>query len=123
MNTGLSISNSRLKVVSVAGSKVQKWGSQALPAGLVRDGLILDPAAVGSAIAGLFKANGIPRERVTAGIAGLSFTYRFLSLPRMKPSLLEEAVTRAAPERRGLTQTSAPVENDQSPPPVSPSTA
>ncbi len=102
MYVALNISNSSLRILSVKGRQVKKWGSQALTADLVRDGLILQPQAVGEAIDALFKSTRIPKEKVITSLSGLSFTYRFLSLPRMKPDLLEEAILRAAKKEISL---------------------
>jgi Tfp pilus assembly protein PilN/alkylated DNA nucleotide flippase Atl1 len=96
MYVTLNISNRSIKILSVKGRQVKKWGNLALTNGLVRDGLILQPQAVGEAIASLFKSTGVPKERVITSLAGLSFTYRFLNMPRMKPALLDEAILRAA---------------------------
>ncbi|MCJ7604546.1 MAG: hypothetical protein MUO19_00740 [Dehalococcoidales bacterium] len=84
-----------MKALCLKGRRVRKWQSAPLEEGLVRDGLILQPARVGAVIDTLLKDMGVPRNRVIAGIAGLSFTYRFLSLPRMKPAALGEAILRA----------------------------
>jgi type IV pilus assembly protein PilM len=96
MYVALNISSSNIKILSLQGRQVKKWASLALPDGAVRDGLILQPESVGEAINTLFKSTRISRERVIISLAGLSFTYRFLSLPRVKPSLLDEALLRAA---------------------------
>jgi Tfp pilus assembly protein PilN len=102
MYVALNISASSIKVLSLKGRQVKKWASLDLPDGLVRDGLILQPKAVGEAINSLFKSTGMPRDRVIASIAGLTFTYRFINLPRMKSSLLEEAILRAAKKEISL---------------------
>jgi Tfp pilus assembly protein PilN len=102
MYVSLNIGSRAIKVLSLSGGQVKKWGNLALKDGLVKDGLVLEPRAVGEAIGALFKATGIPRERVVAGLAGLSFTYRFLKLPRLKSSLQEEAVLRAAGREMSL---------------------
>jgi Tfp pilus assembly protein PilN len=102
MNVALNISGSSLKILSLQGKKVKKWVSAGLPAGSLRDGLILEPKAAGEAINALFKTSGIPRDKVIVSIAGMSFTYRFISLPRVKSSLLEEAVMRAAKKEISL---------------------
>lgn len=102
MYVALNISNSSIQVLSLKGRQVKRWGDIALDKGLVRDGLILQPQAVGEAIDVLFKATIIPRKNVITSLAGLSFTYRFLSLPRMKPALLEEAILRAAKKEISL---------------------
>ena len=96
MYVTLSINTSSIRVLTVKGRQVKKWGSLPLAAKLVKDGLILQPKAVGEAIDALFKSTKVPKERVITSLTGLSFTYRFLNLPRMKPALLEEAIQRAA---------------------------
>lgn len=96
MPVTLSISATGIRLLSVKGRQVKKWGSTPLAPRLVRDGLILQPKAVGAAIDTLFKSTKIPKKRVITSLTGLSFTYRILSLPRMKPALLEEAILRAA---------------------------
>lgn len=92
----LSISATSLKLLSVKGGKVDNWGQVPLAPGLVRDGLILQPEAVGAAIDTLFKSLKVPRREVITSLTGLTFTHRILTLPRMKSALLEEAVPRAA---------------------------
>lgn len=96
MYVGLTISNSEIKILSVKGRQVNNWGRLALADGLVRDGLILEPRTVGEAIADLFKSTKTPKDKVVVSLAGLSFTYRFLNLPRMKPAALEEAILHSA---------------------------
>jgi Tfp pilus assembly PilM family ATPase/Tfp pilus assembly protein PilN len=96
MYVALNISASNIKVLSLKGRQVKRWNSLDLSDGMVRDGLILQPQAVGEAINSLFKSISLPRDRVITSIAGLSFTYRFINLPRMKPALVEEAILRAA---------------------------
>ena len=92
----LNISATGIRILSVKGRQAKKWGEAPIMLGLVRDGLILQPEAVGKAIDALFKSTQLPRKRVIVSLTGLSFTYRILSLPRMKPTLLEEAIRRGA---------------------------
>lgn len=92
----LNISTTSIRLLSVEGRNIQKWGEAHLAPGLVSDGLILQPEATGEAIDTLFKSTKVPRERVITSLTGLSFTHRILSLPRMKPALLEEAILRGA---------------------------
>jgi len=96
MYVTLNISATSIRLLSVKGSNVQKWGNAPLAPGLVRDGLILEPKAVGAAIGTLFKSMKVPKQRVIVTLTGLSSTYRILSLPRMKPDLLREAIQRGA---------------------------
>jgi type IV pilus assembly protein PilM len=94
MYVTLNISATGIRLLGVKGRQVKKWESVPLAPGLVRDGLILDPEAVGAAIDALFKSAKVPRDQVILSLTGLSFTYRILRLPRMKPALTEEAVQR-----------------------------
>ena len=96
MYVTLNISATSIRILSVKGRHVQKWGNAPLASGLVRDGLILQPKAVGAAIDALFESTEVPKERVITSLTGLSFAYRFLNLPRVKPALLEEAIQRGA---------------------------
>jgi type IV pilus assembly protein PilM len=96
MSVALNICGKDIKVLSINGRQVKKWGSAELPPGLVSYGLVLDTKAVGQAVNALFKSIGLPRDKVIVSVAGLPFTYRFLKLPRMKSSLLTEAIIRAA---------------------------
>ena len=96
MYVTLSISATSIRLLSVEGKHVQKWGDAPLAAGLVSDGLILQPKAVGETIDALFKSTKVPKERAITSLTGLSFTHRILSLPRMKPALLGEAILRGA---------------------------
>jgi len=92
----LDISSENLKMVSINGNLVEKWGTAPLTSGMVRDGLILQPEAVGEAIDALFRDLKITKGGIIATITGLSFTYRMLRLPRLKPALMTEAILRAA---------------------------
>jgi Tfp pilus assembly PilM family ATPase/Tfp pilus assembly protein PilN len=102
MNVGLNICEKNIKILALQGRQVKKWATADLPSGLVRDGLILQPKAVGEAINALFKSAGMPRDKVIFSVSGLSFTYRFIRLPHIKPSLLEEAIIRAAKKEISL---------------------
>ena len=90
----LNISATSIRLLSVKGRQVNKWADAPLAPGLVRNGLILEPKAVAATIDTLFKSTAVPRERVITSLTGLPFTYRILTLPRMKPALLEEAIRR-----------------------------
>jgi type IV pilus assembly protein PilM len=96
MPVTLDISAESLKLVSINGNRVEKWGTAPLSPSMVRDGLILQPQAVGAAIDALFQELKITKGGVIAAITGLSVTYRMLRLPRVKPALMIEAILRAA---------------------------
>jgi len=92
----LNIATTSIRLLSVSGRRVKEWGSTPLEAGLIRDGLILQPKAVGAAIDSLFKSTKVSKEQVIISVSGLPFTHRILNLPRMKPELVEEAIELAA---------------------------
>ena len=96
MSVTLNISDTSIRLLSTKGRQVDKWGSMPLAPGLVKDGLILQPKAVGEAIDALFKSVKVPKGQVIISLSGLSFTYCILNLPRMKPAPLEEAILRGA---------------------------
>lgn len=96
MYVTLNITATSIRLLSVKGRQVERWGSVPLAPGLVRDGVILQPKAVGKTISALFKSTKVPKQRVITSLTGLSFTYRILSLPRTKSALLEEAIQRSA---------------------------
>jgi type IV pilus assembly protein PilM len=96
MSVTLSISNTSIRLLSVTGRRVLGWGDTPLEPGLVKDGLILQPKAVGEAIDALFKSMKVSKEQVITSLTGLSFTYCILNLPQMKSALIEEAILRGA---------------------------
>lgn len=92
----LNISNTGIRLLAAEGRRITRWAEAPLAPGVVKDGLILQPPAVGGAIDALLKETKATRERVITCLTGLVFTYRFLTLPRMKPALQDEAIQRAA---------------------------
>ena len=96
MSVTLNISDTSIRLLSVKGRRAQAWGNAPLVPGLVKDGLILQPKAVGESIDALFKSMKVSKEQVITSLTGLSFTYCILNLPQMKPALLEEAILRGA---------------------------
>jgi Tfp pilus assembly protein PilN len=92
----LNISSTGVKLLSMRGKEIKKWGSMPLPPGLVKDGLILKPKVVGTVINSLFKSTGIIRKNVIVSLTGLSFIHRVLTLPKMESDSLHEAIRRAA---------------------------
>ena len=102
MYATLSISTTDVRLLSIKGHQVKKWGSMPLTSGLVRDGLIMQPTAVGEAISALFKSIKVSKKRVITSLTGLSFTYRIISLPRTKSDFIEEAIQRSAKKEMPL---------------------
>jgi len=92
----LNIGAGDIRAFSVKAGRVKNWGSTPLAPGLVKEGLILQPQAVGEAIHLLFRSMKIPKNRVIVSVTGMSFTYRVLSMPQVDPDQLEEAIYRGA---------------------------
>ena len=103
MSVALDISSTSIRALQMRRSRVKKWANAPLPSGLIRDGLILDPDAVGRAIDKLFRSAKLPRKRVITCLTGLSFTYRILTLPRMEVRLIDEAILRTARREMSLS--------------------
>ena len=94
----VNIEERSLRLLTVKGGKVQKWGQVPLNPGLVENGLIRDPAQVGLALETLFGEHKAPRKDVITSLTviGLGSTSQIFNLPRMRPNLLADAVTREA---------------------------
>jgi len=73
----LNIGSTGVKLLSMRGKEIRKWGSLPLPAGLVKDGLILKPKVVGTVINSLFKSTGTARKTLSSVLPDcLLFTAR-----------------------------------------------
>jgi hypothetical protein len=95
MTVSLNITAGAVKVLRLHRGRVRKWGSASLEPGWVGDGLVRCPEEVGAVIASLTGSLHLSGERVAVSVAGLSFVYRFITLPRLQPARFDEAVVRA----------------------------
>jgi Tfp pilus assembly PilM family ATPase/Tfp pilus assembly protein PilN len=95
MPVTLNISSRDIRVVASSGSTITKWETVPLLAGMVKNGQILQPSAVAEVINATFEKLHLPRKQVIISLSGMSFTYRVLTLPSLKSSLLREAIQRA----------------------------
>ncbi len=94
MRVTLSISATCIRLMTVKGQRVHKWGSAPLEPGLVKEGRIQDTGAVAGVIKRLFSEVKASRRQAIVTVTGLPFIHRLLSLPELKPSLMGEAVLR-----------------------------
>ena len=87
-----------LRLLTVKGRKVQKWGQVPLEPGLVENGLVRDPAQVGLALEALFREQKVRKKGVITSLTviGLGSTSQVFDLPKMKPNLLADAIGREA---------------------------
>jgi Tfp pilus assembly PilM family ATPase/Tfp pilus assembly protein PilN len=91
----ININNQNLRFVQVSNQKITRWGKIDLPTGLVKDGNILNPEQLAAIIAAGLKKEGLQSSDAVVSLTGLSFIYRYLTLPPIKNALLAEAVQRA----------------------------
>lgn len=90
----LDIEDNSVKLMVVRGKQVEMAASLPLEAGLVHDGIIINPVTVGQRISELMSAHGISEKRVSVGISGIHSIYRVVNVPKLSKNLLQEAVTR-----------------------------
>jgi len=90
----LHIESDGARILVVKDNDVIEWGIEPLEPGLVRDGLVVDPKAVGDHISSLLVAHRVGKRDVVAGLTGQRCVPRILDLPQMAPRLLKEAIPR-----------------------------
>ena len=88
----LNIEANEVRFLVARGKRILRWGSLPLAPGLVKHGLIADPAKVSLATNILFREKKLPRSGVIASLTGLRSALRIFSLPRIKSSLMAEAI-------------------------------
>src|SRR5437773_9916976 len=92
---GLDIGTSAVRVVEVVLSSppaVSRVGEVPLPLGAVRDGEVIDAAAVGAAISELWRQTGLRSRDVRVGLTGSRVVVRVVDLPAMPDDELAGAV-------------------------------
>ncbi len=94
--TTLNIEEQEIRLLVVDRGKVGQWASAPLTEGLMTEGLIRDPAAVGSAIRGLLASHGVSKRKVVTSVTGLHAISRVLTIPDVKRNLRESVVLREA---------------------------
>jgi type IV pilus assembly protein PilM len=82
---GLDIGTSGVRAAELAygpgGVSLERFGQVAVPAGAVRDGEVVDAAAVTAAIRELWQATGFSSRRVVLGVANQRVMVRSVELP------------------------------------------
>lgn len=78
--TGLDISSSRIAAATVSGDRVKAASYMSIDRGLVVDGEIVEPEALGAAISEFVRASGLP-DRVRIGVASPRVVIRNFEIP------------------------------------------
>ena len=100
--TTLNIETNSIRVLVLNGKSIEWWGSAPLEPGTVRDGSILEQQALGQAIDGLIKGLKVPRDRMIVSLTGLHFTFRVLTVPKLKSDEMGAAIRRTAQKEMPL---------------------
>ena len=90
----LDIEDTSIRIMTVAGRRVQTAASLPLEPGLVHDGVVINPATVGQRISELMAAHGISEKRATVSISGIHSIYRVVNIPKLQQKLMNEAAQR-----------------------------
>jgi type IV pilus assembly protein PilM len=90
----LDIEDNSIKLMVVNGKRVDTAASLPLEPGLVHDGVITNPSAVGRRIGELMAAHGIAEKKVAVSISGIHSIYRVVNVPKLPNKLLDEAAKR-----------------------------
>lgn len=94
---GLDIGSHVLKVLHLEGAppnlRLAGYGRAACPAGLVANGSVTDPRALGGALKGLIEENEIEPRRVILGLKGPGLFVRRFELPAVEEDELAELIS------------------------------
>lgn len=93
---GLDIGTSGVRAAELSygknGITLEKFGQIAIPEGAVRDGEVLDPATVASALKALWKGSGFTGRKVALGVANQRVVVRQVDLPWVPASELKQSL-------------------------------
>src|ERR687894_886262 len=90
---GLDIDGRYLAAAQVGSGRVLHAASQELPAGLVRDGEVVDRDALADALKNFVQAAGLPKS-VRIGVANQQIVVRVIELPRIEDAKQRDAAIR-----------------------------
>jgi type IV pilus assembly protein PilM len=92
-SVGLDLDGDFLAAVTVADGRIQSAVSAELPEGVMNDGEVVDPEALGGVLKDTFRAGALPRD-VRLGVANQQIVVRQLELPRIEDEKNLEAAVR-----------------------------
>lgn len=88
----LDMDETAVRLLETVGTRVVRWATAPLEPGLLADGRVLDPAALGSRIRELVRGGGFRGGEVLASLGGVDAWSRVLRLPGRTTGNLSEAV-------------------------------
>ena len=92
-SVGLDLDGEFLAAVTVADGRIQSAVSSELPKGVMQDGEVVDPEALGHVLKEIFRAGALPRD-VRLGVANQQIVVRQLELPKIDEDKDLEAAVR-----------------------------
>lgn len=92
----LNVEGTSARLLLVKGNRVSAWTEVPLEPGLVKEGVIADPQAVGLALKALLDSHRVWGGKLIASVTGIRSIPRMLELPKMSPHMMEAAVAREA---------------------------
>ncbi len=90
----LNVEGDSVRLLAVRGRRVTDWGLEPLEPGLVREGVIADPQAVGAHIRSLLTSRRVGSWRLVASLTGQRSVPRILDLPETNPQFLQAMLPR-----------------------------
>jgi type IV pilus assembly protein PilM len=99
----LYIDDSSISMLVSKGREPLKWASVSLEADLVKEGVVVDQAAVAEKLKQVIRDSRVAKKRVTFAISGINCLYQLLLLPDLPENLRGEAINREASQSLGIS--------------------
>lgn len=88
----ISIEDDAIKIVATQGNLIKDAIVQPIEPGLVKEGVVLNPDAVGQIINQAFRESGIQDKNVIACVSGIRSIYRVVPLPKLSGDMMTQAI-------------------------------
>ncbi|GMR09997.1 MAG: hypothetical protein BMS9Abin28_0818 [Anaerolineae bacterium] len=98
----LDFDGRNIRMLVVRGNRVLRWASVSVPQDLMNQGLITEPDQVAAGLNRLLATHRAPRRRLITSVTGHRMVSRMISMPRIKPQMLDEAIRRKAKQEMPL---------------------
>ena len=94
--TTLNIEADSVRLAVAQKGRILQWAEKPIEPGLIQEGMVTDPLALGTIIGELITTSNAPRKRIITALTGMRAIPRILSLPRIQATLLDDTVRREA---------------------------